>query len=407
MAACGLAVLIGPSRADDRPAIAKADTDLEIGSAVIDTDPDMPLLDGSRQVSARGEIVFTVKRWANGYVEVATEDNAVRGWLEIDRVLPLDKATARLTDRLAANPSDARAYQARGRIWIENEDWERALADLDAAVRLAPADARSHQLRGLVHFQKKQFDAAIKNLTEAIRLDPQFATAYRDRGLVWDAQRFFDKALADLNEAVRLDPGNHALVMSRAKICATRGRHNEAMADYAWVLQRRPTDAAVYMARGEALLLNLESMAAVAEFTKALEMDPAATKALVLRAGAWNRHFQYGRAIDDYAKAIRRAGDDPAPRRALAWLLATCLEPAHRDGPRAVREATMACELTHYKSAECLDALAASCAEAGEFAAAVKWQAEAIKLVPRNDKKALRPYIARRALYERKRPYRD
>ena len=81
------------------------------------------------------------------------------------------------------------------------------------------------------------------------------------------------------------------------------------------------------MARGEALFLDMQTEAAIADFTKALEVDPTAIQALILRAKAWNRHFQYARAIDDYAEAIRRAADDPAPRRALAWLLATLRRP--------------------------------------------------------------------------------
>jgi hypothetical protein len=126
-----------------------------------------------------------------------------------------------------------------------------------------------------------------------------------------------------------------------------------------------------------------------------------------LRAKAWNRHFQYGRAIDDYTEALRRAPDDPSPRRALAWLLATCPERAFRDGPRAVQEGTMACELTHYKSADCLDALSAACAEAGDFTSAVKWQSQAVKLLKPGDKAQQRLFLARRTMYEFKKPYRD
>ena len=179
------------------------------------------------------------------------------------------------------------------------------------------------------------------------------------------------------------------------------------MSDYAWVLQRRPADPAVYMARGEALMLDLQSEAAIADFTKALDVDPTATEALILRGKAWNRHFQYARAIDDFTEAIRRAPDDPAPRRALAWLLATCHDQAFRDGPRAVGEGTMACELTHWKSTECLDALSAACAEAGDFPSAVKWQSQALKLLKPGDKAQRRLFLARLAMYEFKKPYRD
>ena len=66
----------------------------------------------------------------------------------------------------------------------------------------------------------------------------------------------------------------------------------------------------------------------------------------------------------------------------------------------------MACELTHWNSAECLDALSAAYAEAGDFASAVKWQSRAVQLLPAVDKnRAL--YRRRLYMYEAKQPYRD
>ena len=67
----------------------------------------------------------------------------------------------------------------------------------------------------------------------------------------------------------------------------------------------------------------------------------------------------------------------------------------------------MACELTHWNSPECLDALSAACAEAGDFASAVKWQSRTVQLLPAGDKKLLRLYLTRQAMYEFRHPYRD
>jgi hypothetical protein len=83
----------------------------------------------------------------------------------------------------------------------------------------------------------------------------------------------------------------------------------------------------------------------------------------------------------DLESAIQIDVRNPDPHKILARLLATCNEAATRDGKRAVEEATRACELSKWKDPDCLDTLAASHAEAGDFAAAVKWETQAIKLL--------------------------
>ena len=341
-----------------------------------------PLRDGDRELPNRGECLFRIARLGADMADIVTEDGTVRGWVKTDQILPLETAAEHFSRRIAAAPGDGEAYQTRGRIWIEKEEWDRALADLDAAIRLAPDDPRSHHLRGVVLARKKELVKAIAEFSEAIRLDPAFALAFRDRGLAWDARRFFDQAIADLNEAVRLDPGNLAFLLSRGRVCSSRGRHNQAMADFESVIRMQPGDPTGYVARGEELMEDLQSEAAIADFTRALELDPNLVSALVLRAKAWRRRFDYARAIADLAEATRRAPTDPEPHRALAWLLATCPQREFRDGPRAVQEGTAACELTHWNNPECLDALAAAYAEAGDFASAVKWQTRAVELAP-------------------------
>ena len=72
--------------------------------------------------------------------------------------------------------------------------------------------------------------------------------------------------------------------------------------------------------------------------------------------------------------------DEPLGHRALAWILATCDRDEIRDGRRAVAEATVACRLTNWEDVDCLEAMAAACAEVGDFDAAVKWQSGAIEV---------------------------
>ncbi len=71
---------------------------------------------------------------------------------------------------------------------------------------------------------------------------------------------------------------------------------------------------------------------------------------------------------DEEIDACRRL-DEPDNRRALAWLEATAPSGRYRDGRAAVRDATRACEMTHWKDTNALDTLAAAYAPGGRFSA--------------------------------------
>ena len=393
-------------RAVDQPANEPVAAGLEVGDRVALKDLSTSLLDGDRPVPNRGESVFRVERIGGEHADIATDDGTVRGWVRTDQIVPVESASTFYSRKIEADPKDAQARAARGQIWIEQKKWDRALADLDEAIQLSPQDPRLYYHRGKAHAQSKQHEKALADLTAAIRLDPGCAQYYHERGLVWDKKRYFDKAIDDLSTAIRLEPTNVSWVMARGKVCSAHGRHNQAMDDFDWVIRTRPGDPQGYAARGEEWLENLESDKAIADFTRAIEVDPSFITGLLLRAKAWKRRFDFKMAIADYAEAIRLAPENPLPRQNLAWLLATCPEKASRDGPRGVQEGTMACELTHWNDPECLNSLAAACAEVGDYKSAVKWQARAVELLPRDDKN--RAVFRRRMfIYEAKHPYRD
>jgi hypothetical protein len=93
----------------------------------------------------------------------------------------------------------------------------------------------------------------------------------------------------------------------------------------------------------------------------------------------WLSWEQYIRSRVDYDELIQRYPDLYWAHERKAWILATSPDASFRDGRRAVAAATRAAELTNWKEGYVLSTLAAACAEAGEFANAVRWQEQTVQ----------------------------
>jgi tetratricopeptide (TPR) repeat protein len=81
-----------------------------------------------------------------------------------------------------------------------------------------------------------------------------------------------------------------------------------------------------------------------------------------------------------------------------------------RNGSKAIENATMACMITDQKDWGCVDVLAASYAEYGDFVNAIKYQKMAIELAERGSNiRSLEEMLLKRCLrlYESHRPYRE
>lgn len=317
-----------------------------------------------------------------------------------------DKAIADYDAAIAIQPNDPTAYNNRGVAWRDKKDYDKAIADYSEAIRINSKVPVYHVNRGVAYRLKNEFDKAIDDYTECIRLEPRYAMAFYNRGICFYLKKDYDTALRDYDDSIRLDPKYAPAYLERGLTWRMKNNYDKAIANYDEALRLDPKSAPAYYHRGISKLLKKEYAASIKDYDEAIRLNPKYAFAFRERGIAHKYLKDYGKALADYEAAIRIDANYSTVMADQAWLLATCPEAKYRDGQKAVTVAKKACELTKDKVASQLSALAAAHAEAGDFKEAVRWQKKVMEF---DDYMRQFGNVARQRLklYEAGQPYRE
>jgi tetratricopeptide (TPR) repeat protein len=277
-------------------------------------------------------------------------------------------------DTVKKNPDAWMAHTSLGIVLAGQNKVAEAIAEHGVALRIKPDYGEGHYNLGNALLQLGKVPEAITEYTAALRIDPDNADAHNSLGVTLARQGKVAEAIGQYEQALRIQPDSTEAHNNLGYALLRLGKVPEAVGQYEQALRLKPDSAEARYNLGTALLQLGKVPEAIAQYREALWLRP------------------------DWPPALSR----------LAWILATDRKASLRNGAEAVQSGERLCEITGYRQADALDALAAAYAEVGRFNDAIQVAQKAVELANAAGQRDLVGHIQERLkLYQAGSPYRE
>jgi tetratricopeptide (TPR) repeat protein len=161
--------------------------------------------------------------------------------------------------------------------------------------------------RGAAWRQKGEFDRALKDHDAAIRLQPGSALLYFNRAITWQSKDDGNRAIADFGEAIRRAPGFSLAYRSRGNLLYEKADYTGAIRDYDAAIRLAARDARALTMRGLAKWQLGDGQGGKADIRAAMRIDVVTAIALVERARPAGAAAETRRKLEEDKRVIRRS----------------------------------------------------------------------------------------------------
>ncbi len=225
-----------------------------------------------------------------------------------------DAAITELEAAIKLAPENASLHYNLGLAYKLKDQLDKAVPEFQNAIRLQPDLADAHYTLGVLYWQRGEFDNAGAELQKAIQGQPNYAEAHYTLGTIFKQQGKLPDAAAELREAIRLQPDfarspHHAGRRCCASWAMREGAAEEAKAGARIAASTNNLQAATFSTNSGKRLLSVGDVdGAIAQFRSAIQSQPDYAAA----------HYQLGLALsqkgekDEAKKEFQRAAElDP------------------------------------------------------------------------------------------------
>ena len=291
--------------------------------------------------------------------------------------------------KAASCESDNLNEPALAYIKLGNCFWEMGL-DADAtraylqAIDISPDYYLAYFSLGTYYKAKGLYGDAIDIYKKAIIVDPTKLQVYSGLGSCYLSLNRYSEGIGYYEKYLAADPNNHMVLLSTALCFRGLNNHAKAIELLEKVVRIDPRNVIAYNSLGLSYFALGKYYEAAGANNKSLAINPNNLATWGCLGECYEKLDAFDQAIKSYEKCLDLQHNSPLAFTKLAIIYGTCKNAKFRDGDKAVKLATKACELTKYGHYLCVSSLAAGYAECGDFEKAIEYQEKAIELAGDN-----------------------
>jgi protein O-mannosyl-transferase len=325
--------------------------------------------------------------------DVTTLNNLGKAMSDLGR---LDKATEYYQKALAEDDQYPLALNNYGNVLFRQGKYDEAVALFETALKNDPDYVEAHSNLGNALHRLKRDKESVEHYEIALNISPDYIPAMNNMGVAMLDLGELDQSIACFQKAIEINPKYIQAYCNMGNVLLQQEKVDEAIDQLNKALKISPRSALAHHNMGSALCRKGKLDDAMAHYRTAVEINPDYAEAknhlvtvLFIVGGDLFQEGQFVKALSLWQEALLVQPDNVNVMNLVAWVLATCSDPALRNGQEALNIATRASKLTGGNDPLILDTLAATYAEVGLFSEASKTATDALRLSSEQSNKEL------------------
>ncbi|PYV39486.1 MAG: hypothetical protein DMG09_09050 [Acidobacteria bacterium] len=186
----------------------------------------------------------------------------------------------------------------------QKEDYERAVSEYQAVLKLSPELAEVSSNLGLIYYLQRKDEEAVKAFQYALKRKPDLLAANLFLGMVYVRTNQYEKSIEPLKKAIALGPGETRAYLNLGLSYVELGREADAMDILKKAAELWPQDVEVLYHLGVVYTRLMTTT-----YKKMAQIDPDSYRVHQLLGSSYEARRDTRKAIEEYKLAIAKKPD--------------------------------------------------------------------------------------------------